>query len=286
MRVAALQGLMQMDAESALPILQKVLERRDPCSEQLRAQAVFILSQKRGDEVTSMLLDAARNDPSADVRAAAIQWLSRARSPRAVAALDSILSSATDPEIAAHAIFALSQIGDERSLGTLQRYASDESKPTEARAQAVFWLGQRGRGDQLPFLRELFRKTNNEEIRGHIIQAIARSGDPDATRWLLDMARDKGTSQEARGNAIFWAGQHGASVDQLVSLYDALRGETELQNRLIFALSRRREPAATDKLMDIAAKDSDPELRKQAIFWLGQKHDPRVTQFLLDIINR
>src|SRR5207245_10546868 len=47
MRVAALNGLLQMDAANALPILRKVLARRDACSTVLRRKAVFLVSQKR-----------------------------------------------------------------------------------------------------------------------------------------------------------------------------------------------------------------------------------------------
>src|SRR6266480_2829479 len=50
LRIAALNGLLQMDATSALPILKKVLARRDSCSAGLRRKAVFIVSQKRGTE--------------------------------------------------------------------------------------------------------------------------------------------------------------------------------------------------------------------------------------------
>jgi hypothetical protein len=56
---------------------------------------------------------------------------------------------------------------------------------------------------------------------------------------------------------------------------------------MIFVFSQREhDPAAMDKLFDIAKNDKDPELRKKAIFWLGQSRDPRVQQFLMDLINR
>ena len=72
MRIAALQGLMQMDAESALPILRQVLAKRGACTESLRKHAVFIISQRHSDEATELLLQVARSDPSDDVRAEAI----------------------------------------------------------------------------------------------------------------------------------------------------------------------------------------------------------------------
>ena len=287
MRLAALQGLMQMDADQALPILRQVLEKRGSCTESLRKHAVFIVSQKHGDEATSLLLDAARSDPSEDVRAEAIQWLGQVHSPRAVAALDSIAANATDDDILGKAIFALSQSRDERSDAALRRIATDERKSTHARTQAIFWFGQTHRdADDMRFLRELFSRTRDDEIQGSIIQAMAQAHTSEAMRWLIDLARDRSLSIEARKNALFWAGQSGADLRQLVGLYDEMKGQTDIQNQLIFVFSQRRDREAIDKLMDIATNDPDRDLRKQAIFWLGQSHDPRVQKFLLDLINR
>ena len=286
-RVVALQALMQMDAESALPILRQVLAKRGSCTVNLRKNAVFIVSQKHGDEATSLLLDVARSDPSDEVRADAIQWLGQTRSPRAVTALDSIASSAADDAILEKAIFALSQTRDERSDAALRRIAADDRKSVHARTQAIFWFGQTHRdADDMRFLRDLFGRSRDEEIQSSIIQAMAQAHTSESMRWLIDLARDKSLSIEARKNALFWAGQNGADLRQLVNLYDEMKGQTEIQNQLIFVFSQRRDGQAIDKLMDIATNDPDRDLRKQAIFWLGQSHDPRVQKFLLDLINR
>jgi HEAT repeat protein len=287
MRLAALQGLMQMDADQALPILKQVLEKRGSCTESLRKHAVFIVSQKRGDEATSLLLDVARADPSEEVRAEAIQWLGQVHSARAVAALDSIAMNATDDEVLDKAIFALSQSRDERSDAALRRIASDDRKSAHARTQAIFWFGQTHRdAEDMRFLRELFGRSGDDEIRNSIIQAMSQARTSEAMRWLIDLARDKSISIDARKNALFWAGQSGAELRQLVGLYDEMKGQSEIQNQLIFVFSQRRDREAIDKLMDIATSDPDRDLRKQAIFWLGQSHDPRVQRFLLDLINR
>jgi len=287
MRVAALQGLMQMDAESAIPILRQVLAKRGSCTESLRKHAVFIVSQKRSDEATELLLEVARSDPSTEVRAEAIQWLGQSHSARAVSALDSIASTSTDDDILDKAIFALSQTRDERADAALRRIAADERKSAHARTQAIFWFGQSHRdADDMRFLRELFSRTRSEEIQGSIIQAMAQAHTSESMRWLIDVARDKSIAIEARKNALFWAGQNGADMRQLVSLYDEMKGESAIQNQLIFVFSQRRDRDAIDKLMDIATNDRDRDLRKQAIFWLGQSKDPRVQKFLLDLINR
>jgi len=83
-RIAALNGLLQMDADRAIPILKKVLARRDQCSVGLRRKAVFLVSQKHSPETESILLDAARNDPDEEVRQQAVFWLSQVGSETAV----------------------------------------------------------------------------------------------------------------------------------------------------------------------------------------------------------
>src|SRR2546425_1907724 len=63
MRVAALNGLLQMDEVNAVPILRQVLARRDACATVLRRKAVFLVEQKRTAETEDILLDAAQHEP-------------------------------------------------------------------------------------------------------------------------------------------------------------------------------------------------------------------------------
>jgi hypothetical protein len=91
---------------------------------------------------------------------------------------------------------------------------------------------------------------------------------------------------ELRKKALFWAGQSGVAISELSKLYDRMP-DTEMREAIIFSLSQRqRDPAAMDKLFDIARNEKNSELRKKAIFWLGQSRDPRVQQFLMDLINK
>jgi HEAT repeat protein len=90
---------------------------------------------------------------------------------------------------------------------------------------------------------------------------------------------------EQRKKALFWAGQKGADLAQLATLYDRMQNR-ELKEQLIFVYSQRHEAAALDALIKIAKTEPDRELRKKAIFWLGQSHDPRAAQVLLEIINQ
>jgi tetratricopeptide (TPR) repeat protein len=286
-RMAALDGLLSMNSADAIPILQDVLKQRAPCREELRKKAVFLLSQKRGPDVTTTLLDVARNDPSNDVRGEAIQWLSQSRSEAAIPALDSVLFQAKDQDIRKKAIFALSQMArDERARGALQRAAQDERMPEDLREEAIFWLGQ-SRTVDLAFFKTLFTNSRNVDLRKKIMFSVAQHASPESTAWLLDVAKNRSFDTDVRKEAIFWLSQSRAvDLDGLQSIYTGSRDEEEIQKQVIFVYSQRREPAVVDKLIEIAKSDPKLENRKEAIFWLGQKNDPRVKQFLRELINK
>lgn len=285
MRLAALDGLLTMNSADAIPILKDVLKQTDPCRIEMRKKAVFLISQKRGADAAQTLLDVARTDPSNDVRADAIWWLSQTDSDVAIPALDSILFQTTDNEIRKKAIFSLSQKSrDSRARAALQRAADTDKMPEEIREEAVFWLGQSGMAD-LDFFKTLFQKSNNVELRKKIMFSVSQTSLPTATAWLLDVAKDKRYDTDVRKDAIFGLSQRQRiDMDQLQSVYDSAKGDDEIQKQVIFAYSQRREPAAVDKLMDIAKNDPQLENKKTALFWLGQKNDPRVRQFLRDLI--
>lgn len=284
-RLMALNALMQMDSEQALPILRSVLAKRDSGSVCLRRRAVFLVSQKRAPEATSVLLDAARNDPDLEVRMQAVQWLSQVRSPEAAAALDSILRTATDTELQEKAVFALSQMKDERAAATLRAYAQRSDVSVAVRERAIFWLGQQRSAENAAFLRGLYANLQNEELKERVLFSLSQMKEQGNDRWLLELAGNDREPIEIRKRALFFAGQAGAPTGDLTALYDRTR-DREMKEQLIFVYSQRKDTQAVDKLLDIAKSETDPQLRKKAVFWLGQSRDPRAAQFLLELINQ
>jgi hypothetical protein len=285
MRIAALNALMQVDADRAMPILKQVLARRDACSIGLRRKALFLVSQKAGSNGAEILLESARTDPDQEVREQAVFWLSQVHDdPRAVEMLDSLLLHSDNEAIREKTLFALSQQHD-RGSPMLRAFAGQESQPEELREKAIFWLGQTGNPDDEAWLRNQFRREKSEDLKEKIIFSVAQHHDADTGEWLLNVVTDSTQSVDTRKKAIFWANQGGVSYQQLVGLYSKVQ-DHDLKDALIFAFSQRHESAAIDELMSIARTDKDPEMRKKAVFWLGQSHDPRVAQFLSELINK
>ena len=283
-RMMALNALLQMDSERAMPILERVLARRDEGTVCLRRKAVFLLAQKAGDRTTTVLLDVIRNDPDPEVKSSAVFWLSQADASAAVPALDSILRTTNDPELRGKALFSLSQQDSPIARKSLRDIARRTDVPEETRAQAIFWLGQQKASESGEFLRSLYSSANSSELKERILFSVAQSNDPEARQWLLGIAKNQNENVEQRKKALFWFGQKKGSAGELVSLYD--QGDREMKEQLIFGFAQSNDKAAIDKLLDIAKNEKDPELRKKAIFWLGQSKDPRAIEVLQSVIEQ
>ena len=285
-RVEALNALLQMDAERAMPILRQVLDRRDPCSVVLRRKAVFLVSQKRTTGTADLLLKTARTDPDSEVRQQAVFWLSQVPDERAVDMLEDILRNSKDEELQNKALFALSQHRSGRGSAILREFAVREGTSRELRGQAIFWLGQRASQENNDFLRSLYGRLNDDELKDKVLFSLSQRRGMGNEKWLMDIVMNSRENTELRKKALFWAGQSGVGVTEIIPLYSRI-DDREMKEQVIFVLSQRgNTPAAVDKLMDIAKNERDSELRKKAIFWLGQSRDPRIQQFLIDMINR
>ncbi|MEO8620578.1 MAG: HEAT repeat domain-containing protein [bacterium] len=312
-KLTALSGIIQLDPDQVLPVLQKLLERKDECSIPLRKRAVNMVAQTKEEERADILLRVASTDPSPEVRREAVQWLSSVNTERAAKALDSILFNAVDADTRDRALSALSQHKSPSARASLRRFAEQTRIPTELRVRAVYYLSQARRTgsiDESEFLKALFSKTASPELREAIIQGIANQRTADRTPWLLGIARDKNLEIETRKRALYYAGQtpccssmgqtpradvegkgatvpmYGLELKELLPMYEEFNGQQEMQEQMLYVYAQRRETEVTDKLLQIAKSEKNPELRKKTISWLSQRKDPRVKQFLLDLINQ
>ncbi|HUP19609.1 MAG TPA: HEAT repeat domain-containing protein, partial [Gemmatimonadota bacterium] len=174
-RLAALNALMEMDPERAVPILEKVLALRGACSLQLRRHAVFIVAESDTERATDILLDVARNDPDAEVRVAAVHWLSEVESPRAFEALMEILNNASDVQLLERALYALSEQESSASVEALRRFAADERRSEDLREKAIYWLAETEDPRTLEFLQDLYGRLESTGLRERILYAAAEA---------------------------------------------------------------------------------------------------------------
>ena len=229
-------------------------------------------------------MTAARSDPDQEVREQAVFWLSQV--PGSTGLLEEILKGNGDQNIKEKALFSLSQQSEPRAQQILRDFAGRESENSDLREEAIFQLGQRRSTENTEFLRSLYTRLTNEDLKDKIMFSLSQQRDAGNEQWIMNIALNPKEDIELRKKALFLAGQSGIAISELSKLYDRMN-DTEMKDQIIFVLSQRQhDPAAMDKMFDIARNEKDPELRKKAIFWLGQSRDPRVQQFLLDLINR
>ncbi|MBI2409383.1 MAG: HEAT repeat domain-containing protein [Gemmatimonadetes bacterium] len=287
-RIEALNALLQMNAAQAMPILEKVLARRDKCSELLRRKAVFLISQKRSADAADLLLKVAKGDPDAETREQAVFWLSQVSDEKAEAFLIDLVKDTKDAELQRRALFSLAQRRSERAQQAVRDYATRADASPDVRQQAVFWIGQRRNEENAKFLRDLFTRTTDSELREKILFSLSQMKGFGNEQFVLQQSANTQLSLELRKQALFWAAQSGAvSTATLGELYGK-NNDREMREQVIFTLSQRgnKDPGAVDKLLEIAKTEPDRELRKRAIFWLGQSKDPRAAQFLQQIIEK
>jgi len=286
-RVAALNALLQMETEQALPILMDVLERRDACSVELRRRAVFLVSQHETDETVDLLLNAARNDPDFEVREQAVFWLGQLSSDEAVTALESILQNTDDVELQQKVVFSLSQHGSARAMEILREIALDSRANQETREQAIFWLGEEGSSEDVSALMDLYDELDNDELREKIVFSVSQSDASNAEQWLLGVARNDRESMDVRENAVFWLGQRESreAVDALESVL--MEEDQELQEKAVFSLSQHGSARAMELLRGVVVdRNAHSETREQAIFWLGEEGSSQDIELLVDMYDR
>lgn len=282
-KMAALQALVNMRSDKALPLLEKLLSDTSPENAELREKSLFLISQHGSVESVEILMRVAKSDPDPDVRKNALFWLSQTHSKEAAVFLEDLLQETDDPDTQEKVIFALSQIGDDRALAALRKLAVDKTQSENVRANAIFWLGQGGGLDDITFLKELYGELEDEELKERVIFSVSqgsRNG-----QWLLDIVNDEKEPTEVRKQALFWAGQSSAiDAEGLARIYKTSK-HRELREQAVFALSQRHESEAIKILIELAKAETDPDLRKQLVFWIGQSGDPAAEEFLLEIIN-
>jgi HEAT repeat protein len=139
--------------------------------------------------------------------------------------------------------------------------------------------------DNGAYLRSLYPRLETPRLKSSALRAIARNGGSDNEQWLLTVVRNQNEPVDVRATALRYAGVSSIPIGDLARMYD-VTGDRPLRQQLIQLYAKRKEPEATDKLLDIAKRGTDPDMRRLAISALSRKNDPRTKQLLLEIIDK
>ena len=137
--------------------------------------------------------------------------------------------------------------------------------------------------DDAAYLRELYARADNDELKQAIVGAASRIPGKETEDWILSIAKNPNEPSAVRGDAIGVVMRSG-TVAGWIALYDAAQS-FDVRSRIVTALENRKEAEAADKLVDIAKTSTVPSLRLQAIRALTRRKDARVPQLLDEIMN-
>jgi len=303
-RAEALNALAQLNTPEVRPTLKRVLARRDECSATLRRRAVYILGRNGTDEATADLVEVAKSDPDPGVRSDAIMLIARSPGATTVKVLEQLFNESSDPRTREAALSALRSTGGPEAKRALRAIIEKGDLPERTRAEAIQQLaassasdekltmsGQRaarrsgGDEEDATFLRGLYGKTDSRQIKSAILNAVSRIGGPTNDQWLLGIAKNREEDTGLRREALSRIKTSTLSIEELGKLFDALP-ERELRYAVVNQLASRDDPAAVDKLIEIAKSGTDPQVRRQAIAALARKNDPRTMKLLLELVEK
>ena len=280
----AMNALSQSDAGNVNELITRVLARKDECSIPLRRTAVFLVSKRRDAQAVSILAGVARNDPSVDVKVEAIGVIGRLPNEEGVVVLEEMARS-DDERIQRAAIRALVRHPSARARASVRSLIEREDVSERVKSEALSaFNAEQATAEDVAWLRALYGKSTTTSMKARTLSAIVRVGGPEVDQWLVTIARDETQPSEIRATAMRRIGETMPIAD-LSRLYDGATTQ-RFRSEIINVLGKRKEDAATDKLIDIIKNGTDPSLRRSAISAVTNKNDPRATQLLLDIINK
>ncbi|MBL8961926.1 MAG: HEAT repeat domain-containing protein, partial [Gemmatimonadetes bacterium] len=283
-RAEALNALTQNDPAGAMPLLQKTLARKDACSAALRRTAVFLMGSKRAEGSQAALTTVARTDPSTDVRTAAIEWLARFPGEGSLGTIEELARDTAD-RVSRAATRALVNHPSPRARTLVRSLVERAETPERLRLEALSAFDrERATAEDVTWMRTLHAKTENPKIRARLVSTLSNIGGPEVDQWLLALSRDPEVDSDTRRTALRRVGRT-LPIADLARTYDA-SAERSVREGVIDVLRERTEAEATDKLIDIVKRGTDPQLRSRAISALTSKKDPRTIRLLMEILDK
>jgi HEAT repeat protein len=180
----------------------------------------------------------------------------------------------------------LARSGDPRARQYLRTAVRRTDLPDEVLTVALRALGQDyATAQDAALLRELYPTLKSDRSREAVFQALTDIGGAENTKWLVNLAQDGNEPLQMRRRAIDAASRSGASISDMVKLYDTTT-DPSMKQTLIGIYVRNGEKTAVDKLLTIVKAEENLSVRRSAISQLSRSEDPRIKAALSDLITR
>ena len=269
LKLYALDGLMQVEPERAVPILERFLAGDH--SLKLKEKALFVLAQSDTPKARQILVELVRSGSPPELRLKAVEQLGVAGGKEDLRALSAIWKDST-PEVKAKVLEAW-MIADEKQ--PVFDVARSEKDPA-LRRKAIELLGVMNATDELG---QLYASETDPAVRAKLLEAYGVAGDISALSRAAHGESDVALRRKAIEGLGVFGGKEGSR--ELVSLYGTER-ERDLRKKILEALMVNGDAQA---LVGLFRSEKDPEMKRAILQQLSVMDDESVEQILRDVLE-
>lgn len=271
LKLYALDALMQVEPEKAVPVLERLLARNS--SPRIRDRVLFVLAQSDSPRAREILLRTAKSGQPLELRRQAITNLAVAGDPDDLAVLAEIARDTSTPAEVRIAVVDAYLIAN-RPDKLVHIATSDPDE--EIRAKAINALGAIR---ALPSLRRLWTTQSDPALRAKLLEAFGVAGDVGT----LTKAARESSDPETRHKAIQGLGICGGSAasQTLRELYGELPRSDD-KRKVLEALMVHGDGKV---LIELFRAESDPSLKRAIFQQLSVMNDPETTRLILQLLG-
>jgi HEAT repeat protein len=270
LKLYALDGLMQIEPEKAVPILERLLAGNS--SPRIKERALFVLSQSDSPRAREILLRVAKTGQPPELRREAVKTLGISGEKEDLRALEELAKDKDAPEYVRAAIVEAYLIAG--ASDQLLTIAKSDPDP-RIRAKAIEALGAT---DSTSSLRQLWATERDPAIRAKLLESFGVAGDVEP---LAKAARDEDPRirrKAIEGLAII---DSPAASRALHQLYTELKDPDD--RRKVVEAFMIQGDAKT--LLEMFRAEKDPAMKKIIFQQLTVMDDPEATKVILEVLG-
>ncbi|NKB88222.1 MAG: tetratricopeptide repeat protein [Acidobacteria bacterium] len=281
MRLYALNALLHVEPERALPLLERIIRTDEDI--EMRQRALFILLQGHSENAVDLIAEIARDDSDPEMQMYALRHLGMFGGDRVQGLMDEIYAGTTDREVKGAIISGYMMSGHAERLYEIARTEADD----ELRVLAIRHLAMTGGAEELW---QLYDAEESVEARKAILGVMFMTGHSSR---LIEIARTE-PDIELKRTAIQGLGMvHGehdedGGVDDaevqaaLLDLYRANQDQ-EIRGSILSAFMMRGDATA---LIDLYDQTEDVDNRRRIVQMLSMVDSDEAVDFLIRIIEQ
>ncbi len=279
LKLLAIRGLLNTDAERALPMLEALIQSN--AAPKLKDQALFVLGMSESPKAREILVSVAKGKGNPDLQLAAIKYLGFKNADQNRPLLVDIYKSTTDVDVKRRVIEALAGTTGQFTYALTQYYEPNVRvmvDTAKAGAEAALKASAEAAAVQKD-LWTLYQSESELKLKQQMVQALAQA----QSEKVLELARTE-KDQELRKTAIQSLGMMKSpkTGEVLMSLYKDEK-DAGLKKAIIRGLYTQHNVTA---LVQIARQETDPAVKKDVVEKLSTMKDKEAVDYMIELLKK